>query len=356
MSLRFRTETKMEGNQMSYRAIDADGHVMEHTLEISQYLEAPYDQLRWSTYSMFPSVDGFVRGFSRPGEEDDPNAERWLHFLDRCEIEETYLYPTTGLAFGLIQEKAYAVAVARAYNQWIYEKFMKVSPRLKAMAIVPFQDVPAAVTELRRAVEELHMPGMVLQAVNVLDKHYGHSDYFPIYEEAQRLGCCIAIHGAVSQRLGIDSSDNMFKTHALEHPLAQMIQFTDMMADGVFELFPKLRVAFLEAGCGWVPFMMDRLDEGYERRGQKLCKALKKKPSEYIREGNIYFNCEIEERTLPYVLELCGEDKFFFASDFPHERRKDEFHRDVDELLNRKDLTDRQKEKILTLNARRFYG
>ncbi|MDP6560312.1 MAG: hypothetical protein QF619_09380 [Candidatus Binatia bacterium] len=45
-----------------------------------------------------------------------------------------------------------------------------------------------------------------------------------------------------------------------------MIHLTNMVFQGVFELFPDLRVAYLEVGAGWVPFMMDRLHEGYERR------------------------------------------------------------------------------------------
>ena len=338
-----------------YRAIDADGHIMEHPAEIKEYLEPPFDRLTWTTFSMFPSVDGFVRGFSRPGEEDDPNAERWLAFLDRCRIEETYIYPSTGLCCGLIQDREWAIALARAYNRWIYEKFMRASPRLKAVAIVPIQDIPAAVAELRRAVTEFGMGGAVLPSVTISDKHYGHADYDPLYAEAEKLGCGLAVHGTVSQRLGIDASTNFFKTQALEHPLGQLIQFTDMIAEGVFERFPKLRVAFLEAGAGWVPYMMDRLDEGYERRGQRWCRALKKKPSEYVRSGNLFFTCEVEERTLPCVLSIVGEDALFFASDYPHERRRGEFESDIDRLLAREDITDRQKEKILYRNAERFY-
>ena len=237
----------------NYRAVDADGHVMEHPGEIKEFFEPPYDQLPWTVYSLFPSVDGFVRGFSRLTDEDDPNAERWLEFLDRCGIETSYLYPSVGLASGMIQDRDYAAAIARAYNRWVHAKFMQASGRLRAVALIPAQNIPEAVTELRAAVTELGMPGAMLPSVTAAGKHYGHRDFDPLYEEAQRLGCCLAIHGAVSQRIGIDNSDNLFKTHTLEHPLSQLIQFTDMMTEGVFERFPDLRFAFLEAGAGWAP-------------------------------------------------------------------------------------------------------
>ena len=323
-----------------YRAIDADGHVMEHPGEIKEFLEPPYDRLPWTVYSLFPSVDGFVRGFSRLTEDDDPDAERWLEFLDRCGIETSYLYPSVGLTVGLIQDRDYAAVISRAYNRWIHSKFMQASERLRAVALIPVQNLPEAVTELRAAVTELGMPGAMLPSVTASGKHYGHRDYDPLYEEAQRLGCCLAIHGAVSQHIGIDNSDNLFKTITLEHPVSQLIQFTDMMTEGVFERFPDLRFAFLEAGAGWVPYMMDRMDENYERRGKRWCPMLTKRPSEYVRSGNIYVSCEVEEKTLPTALQLVGEDRIFFASDYPHERHKGEFYGDIDELNAREDLAD----------------
>ena len=101
--------------------------------------------------------------------------------------------------------------------------------------------------------------------------------------------------------------------------------------------------------------MMDRMDENYERR-RRWCPVLTKRPSDYVRDGNIYFSCEVEERTLPTVLQLVGEDRIFFASDYPHERHKGEFYGDIDELSAREDLSDTQKHKVLYANAERFYN
>jgi predicted TIM-barrel fold metal-dependent hydrolase len=64
---------------------------------------------------------------------------------------------------------------------------------------------------------------------------------------------------------------------------------------------------------------------------------------------------EGEERTLPYVLELFGEDHVMFASDYPHERSRPDFLPDVPEFEARADLADSAKRKILADNARRFY-
>ncbi len=67
------------------------------------------------------------------------------------------LFPTLGLNIGFVQERDLAVAVCRAYNNFLYEEFLRVSPRLKGAAIIPVQDIPKAVKEVRRAVESLGM-------------------------------------------------------------------------------------------------------------------------------------------------------------------------------------------------------
>jgi predicted TIM-barrel fold metal-dependent hydrolase len=267
----------------------------------------------------------------------------------------TFLYPTSGLAFGLIQDRDWAIGLARAYNDWLYHVYMKSSPRFKGLALIPIHDVPAAVDELKRAVLELGMPGAVLPAATVLAKAYGDRSFHPIYEEAQRLDCVLACHGAPSKGWGFDYFDAFNKTHTLEHHFSQMLQLTSMVLDGVFEYFPNLRVAFLEAGIGWVPYMMDRLDEEFERRGKRWTPYLTKKPSEYIRGGKIFFSCEVDEHTIPHAISVLGSDNIFFPSDYPHERDREEFLDDIPNFLKRTDLSDEVKQKILFDNALRFY-
>jgi predicted TIM-barrel fold metal-dependent hydrolase len=336
--------------------IDADGHVMEREWEIREHLGPPYRDLAWAqTYSFFPSLDGWVRGFTSPGRRDDPDAPTWVRFLDDCGIERTILYPTAALASGLIQDRDWAVALSRAYNDWLHARFMQASPRLLGMAVLPVQAPAEAARELRRAVQELGMPGAVLPAVTITDRPYGHAEFQPLLEEANRLGCVLSIHGAVSLRLGIDQFDSFIKTHTLEHPFGLMIQLTSLMFDGAFERYRDVRWAFLEAGVGWVPYMMDRLDEEWERRGQRWAPSLRRKPSEYLRQGNIYVSCEIEERTLPYVVEMLGADQILWASDYPHERERHQYLGDIPEFAERTDLSEETKRKILYDNAVRLY-
>ena len=155
-----------------YRIIDADGHVMELDEQLREYIGPPFNQLEWHrSYSFWPGLtsDGFLRSLRAPGGwaggGTGPDAQDWLRFLDLNGIERTVLYPTQGLTHGLIREPEWAVALARAYNDWLYDRFMRVSPRLVGVALLPVQDIGEAVQELRRCVTELGMPGAVLPAV-----------------------------------------------------------------------------------------------------------------------------------------------------------------------------------------------
>ena len=174
----------------------------------------------------------------------------------------------------------------------------------------------------------------------------------------------LAIHGGVSQNLGLDRVCSFLEAHMLEHPVGLFLQITNMMFQGVFQEFPKLRVAYLEAGAGWVPFMMDRMEEDYEKFAARLAPHLKNPPSHFFKSGNIFVTMEVEERTAPYVLDLLRPDVIMWASDFPHERERDQFGGDLPHLMARKDLSRRvqaenalrQPRTILSFQRGRYRG
>lgn len=341
---------------MPETVIDADGHIMEQHDELFGHIKGPYGALEWhGTWSLF-DADGWMRGLARPGKREDPDAEAWLRFLDEHGITMSVLYPTAGLALGMVHLPDWAAALCQGYNDWLAESFTRLSSRLKGMALLSPQSPSAAAAELRRSVTEHAFLGGVLPAVtNNTMPLYGAPVYDELWDQAQELDVPISIHGGISSNLGLDRLGSFAEAHCLEHPTAQMLQLTSMMFQGVFDRFPRLRVAFLEAGVGWVPFIMDRLDEDWEKFG-RLAPNLKRAPSEHFKSGNLFFTTEVEERTLPYVLELVRPDVILWASDFPHERERDEFGGDLPRLRGREDLSDEAKRRILFDNPARYYG
>jgi predicted TIM-barrel fold metal-dependent hydrolase len=341
------------------RIIDADGHVVETDVELYEYFESPYREMKQlRSFAFFPSLDGWPRSFLTPFSVGRTDAPDWLAFLDEVGIEQAVLYPTKALAHGLIQDREWACAVARAYNNWLHDRYCRVSPRLKGVALLPSQDVTAAIAELRRAVTEQGMVAGVLPAATRASRPYGHPDFHPLWAEAQRLDVPLTIHGAPSNGFGFDHFDTFVKAHTLEHLVPQMIQMTSIVLDGVLELFPRVRVGFLEAGASWVPWMMDRLDYEYGEApwgGPEHAPNLRQAPSAYLSGGQVYVTCEGEERILPAVAQVFGANHLMYPSDFPHEQERPYYRQHVEELLAREDLDATLKRKILSENAVRFY-
>ena len=342
------------------KVIDADGHIYENHEEIEEYFEGKYQGMRRArAYGLFPSLDGWPRGLGagRPDKVTETKPEDVIEFVKNMGLESTVLYPTAALAIGLVQDPGWAAAISRAYNNWFHARYIKRDARLKGVAVLPIQDPQAAASELRHAVEKLGMAGAFLPSATVMNKAFGHGDFDPIFKEAEQLGVPLGIHGAPSRGFGFDYFEDMGQVHALEHPFPLMIQFTSIICDGVMERHPRLKIAFLEAGCGWLPYMMDRLDYEYETRGgRNSFPHMRKKTSDYVKDCPVYVSCEPEETSLAHVTQVIGSDRVMFPSDYPHERVYGEFLKDIPELLKRPELSDQAKRQILYDNAKEFYG
>ena len=226
--------------------IDADGHVNDGAgqAEIAKYMPAGN-----RSSQVFPTLDHLHFHYLRPEANrsglENPGPDEWVRFLDETGISCSVLYPTFGLAVGRFVSEHWAIAACRAYNNWLHEKFTSKNSRLKGMALIPIQDVEASVAELRRAVKELGMLGGMLPSNGEgIKDHLGARLYWPLYEEAEKLGCALAVHVGSLNHLGMDGFSTYYPVHALGHPFGIAIQAAGLLAHGIFEKFPKLRVAF----------------------------------------------------------------------------------------------------------------
>ena len=84
-------------------------------------------------------------------------------------------------------------------------------------------------------------------------------------------------------------------------PMEQMVALGSFCAGGVLARHPKLRVAFLEANCSWLPWLLWRLDEGWEREGDVWAPDVKRPPSEYFK-GQCVVSVEPDEATITHDL------------------------------------------------------
>jgi len=329
------------------KIIDADGHVLDRDTDIRAFMEEPYCRRQGSLLAK-DKWDASMYGKLGMNITDVPTR---LRDMDTEGIEVSVLFPTTGFAITQSPEKDYAAAYCRGYNDWI-ASVCKESLRLKGIGLVPFQDVPAAVAEVNRAITKLGLAGIAVASFG-MKEHLGTPTFWPIYEELQRLNAPLLVHNSRQGPAGEIRFDTFLFAHTIGRPFETLIDCAALAYGGVPEKFPKLRIAFLECGCGWVPYWMDRMDEEWEKR-QSEAPLLKAKPSEYMTRGNWFYAAEPEESTLPYVIDRIGDDKILFASDYPHWDGM--FPYVVSTIHGRKDISEESKGKFLGENAKRLYG
>ncbi len=354
--------------RVATRIVDGDGHIQEDIPGIIAHMASPYREVAERRGNIFPPLDHLHDGRTvetPPMRDGRPRVgpEGWLDFLDDVGIEWTVLYPTLALSYGKIVSRDYAAAVCRAYNDWLAETYVQFNPRFKGMEIIPMQDPEVAVQELRRAVTELGLLGAMLPT-NGLAEPLGSKQYWPIYAEAERLGCAIAIHGGCHDRFGMDHLNMYVPVHALGHPWGLTISCASIVYNGIFERFPGIRVAFLEGGIAWLLLCLERFHSSHETHFQyippnEFGPREGERPDRYIIEqikaGRFFIGCETEELTMPFALKVVGNEPFIYSSDFPHEVTNASCKHDIEELLESDELTFPDKEGILARNAERFY-
>jgi len=350
-----------------YSVVECDGHIVESIHEFAEFVsERIKEHARKparNRQGVLHSLDGMhfalhegkstakkrvTASEYRPG-----SAEDWLAFLDRAKIERTVLFTSEGLSVGFLQVPRYAVEVCRAYNDYVYHRFAKLSDRLRPMALIPMQDVPAAVRELRRSITDLALAGAMLPSTG-LPLHLGHETYWPIYEEAEKLGCALAVHGGANlEGAGLNTFTNFTASHILHHPIPLMVAMISFIYHGILDRFPNLRVAFMEGGCGWLASILDRAerDENYfDSHDQPRLKCI-----EYLAGGRILIGCEGSESALACLAKRVGIRPFAYASDYPHEVDLPAAQHEIEEIAERDDLTDEEKQAVLADNAKRFF-
>jgi uncharacterized protein len=355
------------------RIIDADGHVAEDSAAIIARMPSAYrEKAKTQPFNPFPPFDhlhaGHLVDMPAGAFNRKVGPKEWLAFLDKVGIETTVLYPTAGVASANIVNPDWAIDAARAYNDWLHDTYLKQSPRFHGLALVPqaLLDPKAAAVELQRAVTTLGMCGAVIPSNSLHAPPLGTPTYFPIYEAANELGCCIAIHGGVHGGMGMDGLDPYAAVHAIGHPMGQMISLASIIFNGVLEKFAKIRFGFLEGGVAWLLFCLERFDRSYDThrmrdlRGGYLKLQPGEKVSDYIiRHANarrIFVGCEGGEPLIATAVKMIGNEPFMYSSDFPHEVNAATCKQELDVLIENKELSDGDKVAILHDNAVAFYG
>jgi predicted TIM-barrel fold metal-dependent hydrolase len=329
--------------------IDADIHV---TLDTMENLRSRLPE-RFRKRERFQNQDEYDRNLSGTLGKHELTAEQHIVDMDQEGIDVQVLFPTGLLNHGSTREPELATALAHAYNDWLHE-FCQADPRrFKGVALLALQDIPQAIREMTRAVTDLGMVAAMIPTYVYPGKDLGSRELDDLYAEAQRLGIPIAVHRVSgSGSVGFERFTNFTALHALVPMFELATAVANMVVGGVFERFPTLKVAYLEAGVRWVPWLVHNLDEHCEVRAPEV-PHLKALPSEYLGSGRVFFSFEPDEQGLVEVAEMLGDQVLLFSSDYPH---WDWVPGGVRLIRERSDLSETLKRRVLADNPAQCYG
>ena len=298
------------------------------------------------------SVHAGIKEFSI-GNQSLMDVPARIADLDRVGIDIQVVYSTLLFA-PLTDDDAFETALTVSYNKWIEERCAEAPDRLKWAAVLPLREPKAAGKEIYRAKDAGAVSLMCFGTVG--EKLLHMPEFDPVWAAAQEVGLPVAVH--VGWPLG--SMRNMCDEHSsslnVSFTLPLLMGFYSFAGGGILDRHPKLRSIFLEGGCGWLPWYLTRMNHYYPvveffRSSFGLDKITNKSPENY--KDRIYITAEADEMMLPQVLDYLGDDKIMVSEDMPHFEERDGSGEDLGE---RTDITEGQKEKILYRNAEKFYG
>jgi predicted TIM-barrel fold metal-dependent hydrolase len=285
--------------------------------------------------------------------------------LTVMDAEDTWLsvnYPTLFLRWPVAWDPALNQALTRAYNNWVADISSQSPDRLKWVTVIDVFDIDEAVREMERTKKMGSLGVMVLGDYGT--RSLDHPDFAPIWQAANDLDMPVNVHPGTGALQAMEE----YPSVAADQFLMSVVRgFKSICGSGLLDRYPNVRVSFLETGCTWVDFacevmdftldnIRDRIELGALRPHHQAVvdKGMPKMtPKEYMAAGRVFVGFEVDDELLPYMVNKYGTDCWVYASDFPHAHRKTDSPSFV---LNRTDLSDAAKDRILWEGTARLYG
>jgi predicted TIM-barrel fold metal-dependent hydrolase len=235
--------------------------------------------------------------------------------LDADGVWGEVLYPTMALFGFMIPDPELRIETARAYNDWLAETFASASTRFAGAAIIPVQDIAAAVDEIER-VARLGLRSVMLPMQAPADHPYNSTEYDAVWAAAAHHGMPCSFHVGTGSSPWTERGSGGAVINYVEVGLGAQRTLGYLAASGVLERFPDLHVVMVECGAGWLSWLLERMDEAFEEHAQWVSPKLVEPPSFYVRrQGHVTFG---NDAAGVVNRSFTGIESLLWASDYPH--------------------------------------
>ena len=368
--------------------IDADGHILEPLDAWEKYIDPAYRdralRIRRHDGREVLELDGkpsrffdirTLTGLGAMGKSSQEIAELMeqsypgnapfgsmdpkerVALLDQEGIAKAILYPSLGLTWECeLEDAELSLAYAQAYNRWLCDFCADSDGRLIAIAHISLADPVKAAAELERSVRA-GARGAFVAPYTLTRIPHAHPDHDAFWATAQDLDVPVAIHPMAEHPKirTYQRFDGMGKARWMQNALGMQgpqQAFYGLFQWGLFDRFPNIKAVVLESGAGWIGAALDRMDTTYETSlGDSV--PLKEKPSAYFKR-QCWISGDPDERALAHIIDYVGEDRFFWATDYPHFDHPGNYMEELQELVA--PLSDTARRNILGDSAARVYG
>lgn len=316
--------------------IDTDAHIGESLADFGSYLDEPYRNFVSGPDGSFEDTP-----WSRPAAElfrtlggktfmmSVADAEEQREAMDMLDLDYALLTPNVTLSLPIYSDDRLAHAIANALNDWILAEFVDQDDRFKSVVSLTPHQPDLMAEEIDRVADHPDIVAGYMGSVGVFPA-LGNRKYEPMFDALVDNDLPLLLHGATGVYIGAHpwikrALDTYWELHVISHPIGQMIQLTSLMGQGIPERYPDLTVVFQEAGVGWIPMTMYRMDNEFEKRRPEV-PLLEQRPSEYITDpdGPFYFTSQpmAEPQDHEHLAQLIrmfnGGEKLMFSTDYPH--------------------------------------
>jgi predicted TIM-barrel fold metal-dependent hydrolase len=239
--------------------------------------------------------------------------------LDSEGIWGEVIYASLGLWETLIQDRELVRAAAHAENEWKVAEIQGLAPdRLVPAATIPLLDVDAAVAELQHAADlGLHVASLPTGVPEGVDD-WNRDSWEPLWAAAEEAVMVLGFH------IGSDSNMDVVMFRGPGGAVLNYVETTyggqrlasKLVSSGALDRHPTLKVLISEGGATWVPFMGDRMNEGYRQHGMFVRPTLSMLPKEILYR-QVYASFQ-HDQSAPAALWAMGYQNVLWGSDYPH--------------------------------------
>lgn len=321
--------------------VDCDFHLTESESDFLPYLPSPYYERLFERETFESEYDEHTDEFSSfypsPGvfapyntgvveSRDVSSVEDIKEAMELLGVDRPLCTPSQNLYLPGVQNDDFAAALAYAYNRWLLDEIVRPEENIYGAVLAAPQKPTAAAEEIDRLADE---DGIVATFVPSGGVHppFGDEMYDPIYEASENAGLPVVFHsasGAIMDSFPMQKQgfDRYLPQHATAHPMQYMVHTASMITSGVPVRFPETTFVFQEAGLGWVPYMMRRLNHEYKTEPDDA-PLLEQLPSEYFVDQFKFTTQPIEGEQDPQYVNstlrlMNAEETVMFSSDYPH--------------------------------------